>query len=124
MVLVAPPYIPYAPAFVHHGINISRLLVVHCRRQADVLWATEQALHSGACAAVLAWPSGADERSVRRLQLAAERGNCWVVLFRSSRFRKQRSPAALRIHLQPGRSAAIKMNIFKNRGGRPHALEV
>jgi protein ImuA len=124
IVLIAPPYIPYAPAFVRHGIDISRLLVVHCPRQADVLWATEQALRSGTCAAVLVWSSGSDERSLRRLQLAAERGSCWVALFRPARFRKQRSPAALRIQLQPGRSAAISMDIFKNRGGRPYELEV
>ena len=129
VMLVAPPYIPYAPAFVRHGVNISRLLVVRCRRQTDALWVMEQALRSGACAAVLAWAKGADERSLRRLQLAAKEGGlhnrrCWVVLFRPSRFRSQRSPAALWIRLRSGRSAGVSMEIFKNHGGRPRELEV
>ena len=139
MALIAPPYIPYAPAFVRRGVDISRLLVVNCHRRIDVLWATEQALRSGTCAAVLVWSDGSDERLLRRLQLAAEEGaagersankrgpgneGCWAVLFRPSHFRRQRSPAALRIALQPGRSSGISMNIFKNRGGQPQKLEI
>jgi hypothetical protein len=134
ILMIAPPYIPYAPAFVRQGMNISGLLVVHCRHQTEVSWVTEQALRSGSCAAVLAWFEGADSRALRRLQLAAEEGaaagggtenrGCWTVLFRPSRFRSQRSPAALRIRFRPGRSSRISMNIFKNRGGRPCDLEL
>ena len=134
MMLIAPPFIPYAPALVRGGVDISRLLVVNCHRRIDVLWATEQALRSGTCAAVLAWSDGSDERLLRRLQLAAEEGaeeerssgngGCWVVLFRPSRFKCQRSPAALRISLQPGHSSGISMNIFKNRGGQPQKLRI
>lgn len=133
ILLVAPPYIPYAPAFARQGMNISRLLVAHCRGQADILWTTEQALRSGTCAAVLAWIEGTDERSLRRLQLAVEEGaveeggehrRCWAVIFRPSRFGNRRSPAALRIRLRPGRSSGVSMNIFKNRGDRPRELEI
>lgn len=138
ILLIAPPYIPYAPAFARQGMNISRLLVVHCRHQTDVSWATEQALRSGTCAAVLAWFEGSDERSLRRLQLATKEGakegateegavearGCWAMLFRPSRFRSQRSPAALRIRLKPSRGSRISMSIFKNRGGRPRELEL
>jgi protein ImuA len=134
MVLIAPPYIPYAPAFVRGGVDLSRLLVVNCQQRTDVLWAIEQALRSGACAAVVAWSEGADERLLRRLQLAAEEGatdegesgngRCWVTVFRPSRCRRQRSPAVLRIGLQPAGGAGIHMNIFKNRGGRPQKLKV
>lgn len=125
VMLIAPPYIPYAPAFAGHGLDMSRLLVVQCRRQVDVLWATEQALHSNTCAAVLAWSDGMDERALRRLQLAAEAaGACLLVLFRPVRFRRQRSPAVLRIQLQPGATGAVGLDIFRNRGGRPQTLTV
>ena len=40
----------------------------------DALWATEQCLRSGACNAVLCWPQQADDRALRRLQVAAETG--------------------------------------------------
>ena len=125
IVLIAPPYIPYAPAFAEHGLNMSRLLVVRCRRQVDTLWAIEQALHSHSCAALLAWSDGADECALRRLQLAAEaHGACLLVLFRPLRLRRQRSPAALRIQLSPGTAGALELRVFKNRGGPPETVVV
>jgi len=123
VMLVAPPYVPYAPAFARQGLDMSRLLVVRCRRQADVLWASEQALQSQTCSAVLAWCDGAEDRALRRLQLAAEAdGNCLLVLFRPLRFARQRSPATLRIRLLPGRPGLLDLQIFKMRGGRPRSL--
>jgi len=124
ILLVAPPYIPYAPAFMRHGLDVSRLLVVHCRRPDDVLWTVEQALRSKVCAAVLAWVGATDERSLRRLQLAAEGTDAWIVVFRPSRFGKQRSPAALRMMLQPGARADMHVHILKSRGGRPQVFRV
>lgn len=125
IVLVAPPHIPYAPAFAARGLNTSRLLVVRCRQQPDLLWAVEQALQSNACVAVLAWSDNADERSLRRLQLAAESaGASLFVLFRPPRHRHQRSPAALRIELRPGHDATLGLDIFKTRGGRPQNVTV
>lgn len=124
IMLVAPPYIPYAPALMREGVDISRFIVVHCHRRNDVFWTMEQALRSGACAAVLAWSEDSDERPLRRLQLAVEKGGCWAVLFRPSRFKKQRSPAALRIHLLATSPSRISMDIFKNRGGRPQEIAV
>jgi protein ImuA len=129
VMLIAPPYIPYAPAITRQGMNISRLLLVRCRHPADVLWTMEQALRSGTCAAVLAWSDRSDQRSLRRLQLAAEEGSvekqgCWAVLFRPSRFSRHRSPAALRIGVRPVRLSRVGMNIFKNRSGRPLELEI
>ena len=124
IMLVAPPYIPYAPALVHEGVDISRLIVAHCHQQNDVLWTMEQALRSGACAAVLTWSEGSDERALRRLQLAVEKGACWAVLFRPTRFKKQRSPAALRIHLLSVSLSGISMDIFKNCNSRPQKIVV
>ncbi len=119
ILLVAPPYIPYAPALMHHGLDLSRLLIARCQRSSDVLWTVEQALHSEACVAVAAWVGATDERSLRRLQLAGEGRDVLIVLFRSARFVAQRSPAALRILLKPGDQAEIQLDILKYRGGRP-----
>jgi len=124
ILLVAPPYIPYAPALMYHGLDVSRLLIVHCRRPADVLWAVEQALRSGVCAAVLAWVGAGDGRLLRRVQLAAENSHCWFVLFRPLRFRQQPSPAALRITLKPDTRADLCLQILKYRGGRPQTLHI
>ena len=124
IMLVNPPYLPYAPALAGAGVALPRLLVTRCDREADAFWAMEQALHSGHCAAVVGWCDGADPRHLRRLQLAAEAGNCWAVMFRPARFRHQRSPAALRMYLRPDGDRRISIDIFKYRGGRPQRLSM
>src|SRR5690606_40018000 len=61
VVLVAPPFIPYAPAWQAAGVDLAGLHVVDASPR-DALWAQEQCLRSGACAAVLGWPPGGDDR--------------------------------------------------------------
>ena len=117
---IAPPHIPYAPALAAHDLDLSKVLMVHPRNHADTLWATEQALRSGTCGAVLAWPGRADDRALRRLQLAAEAGDCWGVLFRPGERREQPSPAALRLALEP-RPRGVGVRVLKRRGG--HAAQ-
>ncbi len=113
---VAPPYVPYAAALAAVGIDLKRLLVAKPLSDADAWWTAEQALHSGACGALLAWLRAADERRMRRLQLAAENGNTWGVLFRHARAAQDRSPAALRLLLEPAANG-LTVHILKRRGG-------
>jgi len=114
---VAPPHIPYAPALVNAGIDLSRILLVHPRAQQDGLWAVEQSLRSGNCAAVLSWPTLDDKVILRRLQLAAEAGDALGVLFRPRHFVQRPSAAALRIQLAPGIDGGLSVSILKRRGG-------
>lgn len=114
---VAPPYIPYAPALANAGIDLSRILLVHPRGQQDGLWAVEQSLRSGNCAAVLAWPTLDDKAILRRLQLAAESGDALGVLFRPQHFVQRPSAAALRIELAPEIDSSLSVSILKRRGG-------
>lgn len=94
--LVAPPYIPYAPAWQAAGLDLAQLEVVEAEPR-DALWAFEQCLRSGACAAVLGWPQTADERALRRLQVAADSGDCCGFALRDARHAINASPAALRM---------------------------
>ncbi len=114
---VAPPYIPYAPALVGAGIDLSRVLLVHPKAQQDGLWAVEQSLRSGTCSAVLAWPALDDSTAMRRLQLAAEAGDALGFLFRPKRLAPRPSAAALRIQLEPGADTDLSVSILKRRGG-------
>jgi hypothetical protein len=118
---IAPPYIPFAPALAQHGVDVSRVLVIHSRKQLDALWATELALRSSVCVVVLAWLDALDDRSMRRLQLAAEAGRCWAVIFRPGRFISQASPAPVRMHLQPA-DGQLEVNIVRNRYGSVGSL--
>jgi len=114
---VAPPHIPYAPALLNAGIDLSRILLVHPGAQQDGLWAVEQSLRCGNCAAVLAWPTLDDKVMLRRLQLAAEAGDALGVLFRPRHFVQRPSAAALRIQLAPGIDGGLSVSILKRRGG-------
>lgn len=117
---IAPPYIPYAPALAAHGVDLARVMVVQPRDDNEALWAVEQALRAGTCAAVLAWIKRSDDRSLRRLQLAAEAGNSWGVMFRTQQSVIHTSPAALRLKLEPQGNGAM-VQILKRRGAWPGA---
>jgi hypothetical protein len=113
---VAPPHVPYAPALAAAGVRLQRMLVAKPQSAADAWWTAEQALRSGACSAVLAWLKTPDERLMRRLQLGAESGRAWGVLFRSANAAQQRSTAALRLRLEAS-SGGLSVHILKRRGG-------
>jgi len=115
---IDPPHIPYAPALAAAGVDLSRLVTMRPECPADALWAAEQALGSGAPGAVLMWPGTAlTDKAVRRLQLAAERGRAWGVLFRPPAAERVPSPAALRLAVLPADEAGIEVRVFKCRRG-------
>jgi cell division inhibitor SulA/protein ImuA len=117
IVWIDPPHLPYAPALTALGIRLSRMLLVRSASVSDRLWAVEQALGAGACGAVLTWLGECEDRKLRRLQLAAERGGAWGILFRPAQFAGRPSPAALRLKLEPA-PGGLAVQSLKGRGGR------
>jgi hypothetical protein len=113
VVLVAPPHVPYAPAWAAAGVALDHLVVIQAG-EADVLWAAEQCLRSGSCAAVLCWPRRADDRSLRRLHVAAQAGQALALAFRPLREAGNPSPAALRLVME---AAPARVRVLKCRGG-------
>jgi hypothetical protein len=123
LVWIAPPHEPYAPALAQQGIELGRLLVVRPNTATEALWAAEQALSSGVCAAVLLWLKGTDDRWLRRLKLAAEAGGSLGVLFRPERHRFESSPASLRLVMSRGEHEA-RVDLLKVQGGRPGPVDL
>jgi len=114
--LIAPPYIPYAPAWQAMGLDVSRLLWIHPRDHTDQLWAVEQAMQSGTCGAVLSWQTAAPNfQRLRRLQLAAESSNSWGVMFRPIADADAPSPASVRVRLT-AKERALDVHFLKRRG--------
>jgi hypothetical protein len=113
---IAPPYVPYAPALVEAGINLSRTFFARPNQGTDPLWVIERTLRAGVCDAVLSWPETNDFRALRRLQLAAEQGGCWGVMFRAAHFASDPSPAALRLRLHT-LDDGFEIHILNARGG-------
>jgi hypothetical protein len=119
---LAPPHLPYAPALADAGLDPARMLVIRPRAGLDLLWAMEQALRSGACAAALGWIGAADDRALRRLKLAAEEGRSPGFLFRPTAHREESSPAALRLVLT-AHGDGLDVEILKSRGGMPARID-
>jgi cell division inhibitor SulA/protein ImuA len=117
---IAPPHLPYAPALAALGIDLARVIIVTTRAPRETLWATEQALRSKACGAVLAWPGAIKYPELRRLQLAAEDSPVLAVLFRPPQARAEASCAALRLALST-RHGGLVAHLLKRRGAALNA---
>ena len=130
IVWVSPPFVPYAPALSGYGIDLNNVLLVHpAEKRRDVLWATEQVIRSASAIAVLAWLGQAEMAVLRRLQLSAEKRECWTVLFRAGSAAKLPSPARLRLALSPAavssrRRPGTRIDVLKCRGRKPATLWV
>jgi hypothetical protein len=118
IVFVNPPYIPYAPAFATAGVDPACMHTIqNCGDES--LWSAEQALRSSTCALVACWPKQANDRQLRRLQLAAEGGRAIGIVFWPARMAMTTSPAAVRL-----RAGVRGIEVLKCRGGnaRPYAI--
>ncbi|WP_150302675.1 translesion DNA synthesis-associated protein ImuA [Pseudomonas saliphila] len=113
VVLVAPPHVPFAPAWHAAGIDLRHLIIVNTQGT-EALWAAEQCLRSGCCGAVLCWPQRANDRAMRRLQVAAESGQTLAFAYRPAEEAVNPSPAALRLLVE---SATNQLRVLKCRGG-------
>ena len=114
LALVAPPWLPHAPAWAAAGVVLERLVVVRAGK--DTAWSIEQLLACGGFAGVLAWPGeGIDAKVLRRLQVAAEGRPALACLWRSLATAGMPSPAPLRVALASGKDA-LQVSILKRRG--------
>lgn len=113
VVLVGPPHLPYPHAWLAAGIELRQLNIVQASGR-DALWAAEQCLRAGCCGAVLCWPRQADDRALRRLQVATETGATLGFATRPLAAARNPSPAALRIALE---AQPPRLRVLKCRGG-------
>jgi hypothetical protein len=130
IVLVAPPQIPYAPAFARSGIEPGRLFVVAAVEGKDRWWSAEQVLRADSVGALLFWPGSLNDhfsdQRLRRLQLAAQDSDTLVFLFAGTACAGQASPSPLRLRLA-AEKGRLRIDVFKRRGGvmvRPLLLDV
>ena len=99
--LIAPPYLPYAPALAAWGIALERVIWIKAdARQA--LWAAEQTLKHEGVGAVLVWLPKVRADALRRLQVMAQDGQALAFLLRPASAATQSSAAPLRILCRAG----------------------
>ena len=98
---LAPPHMPYPPALLREGLDISRMLCIRPRDRRDVLWSMEKLLRCDEVGVVLAW-QGVNFAQARRLKLAASEGNSIGFLFRHEKSCQMDAlPIPLRLRLSP-----------------------
>lgn len=129
VVLVAPPYEPFAPALRAAGFAPERLFRVHAGNAlqgtaggkaaaCSALWAAEQALRCRDVLAVVAWLPQALPEQLRRLHLAAAQMGQLLWVLRPASTRQQASPAPLRLAVRSDAVTpqAMQVQVIKRRG--------
>lgn len=120
--LVHPPHSPNSAYCTGAHSPRRPWLWIAPERPLDALWAAEQVLKNGSCAALLFWQKDIRPASLRRLHLAAQSSDMLFFMLRPQTAMRQTSPAPLRIHLQAAPSG-IELDIIKRRGpSMNHAL--
>jgi cell division inhibitor SulA len=124
--LIAPPHVPYAPAFAGHGIDPGRVVVIDTAEEKNRWWSAEQVLRANSTGALLFWPRAVGDAQTRRLQLAAQESESLAFVFTGTARAAQPSPAPLRIRLSRAEEK-LRIDVFKRRGGvmsRPLLLDM
>jgi cell division inhibitor SulA len=114
--LVAPPHLPYAPAYAGAGVDPARVAVIDAKEEKDRWWAAEQVVRADSAAALLFWPRSINDARLRRLTVATQDKNALAFLFTGSARAGLPSPAPLRVRLSPA-GADLRLDVFKRRGG-------
>jgi protein ImuA len=96
----------YAPAAAGLGIDPADLIVVRPRREADAMWALDQAIRCAGVAAVLWCGHKLDSHHFRRLQLASESSGSLGLLIRPHTVLREPSWAVLRLLVEPSVSGS------------------
>lgn len=100
LVIVDPQREFYPPQAARQGLDPRDMILVQPSAE-DLTWALEQSLRCRGVGAVLGWAEGLDDRTCRRLQLAAEEGQTLGLLIRPAVFRSQPSWAEVRLLVRP-----------------------
>ena len=116
--VVAAPYLLQSPALQAAGVATDYLLFVSPALRSLHAWAIEQVARSGLCPVVIGWLGEADLSTLRRLQLAAQTGQCSLILLRPLAQAVQPSSATLRLQLRTGENG-LHIDMIKARGRLP-----
>lgn len=116
---IGEPWLPFAPGLRAAGIDLTQLVCVHPQNHQQWLWATEQALRSPGCGAVLAWANRFKSRyaELRKLQVAVAERNALGFMVSHARSANSASPAVLRLRVSSTING-LDIDILKQRGAR------
>ena len=118
LVLINPPGQPYPDFWQKAGMNLDNILSLHPVLPQHGLWSAEQCLKSGCCHTVLLWQTVISVSEVKRLQLAANQGQCCLWLLQPCSLTSPSLPVNLSLVVEP-HPQGIDVFITKRKGGWP-----
>ncbi|MCU0715073.1 MAG: hypothetical protein MUD03_02985 [Pirellula sp.] len=83
VVLIDPDWAYYPPALARLGLPLERIIGIRPKNHADLIWALDQVLRNPAVGCVVASVDRMEDRTARRIQLAAEAGGGLGILLRT-----------------------------------------
>lgn len=118
LVFIAPPMRLNSEMLAEFGFELQRVLVLLTKSTAQALWCAEQCLASGCCYAAVLWQHDIAINQVKRLQLAADKGDALLTLLRQQKTVHLALPVslALRLRAQP---QGLHIEVTKRKGGWP-----
>jgi len=122
VLLINPPYLPYAPALAKARLRLKHLCWINTENDDEAQWVAEQSLHAGAAGAVVLWSSSLADAAMYRLQLAARDGMALSFVCRPIKALDHISVATLRLSLRPGAGGALRVELVNVPGGQLGAL--
>lgn len=117
-VFINPPGIVNAETIYTEQIALNQVIVIYTNTEVDALWAAEQCLKSSACRNVLHWYQTIEVRHIKRLQVAAEIGDCVHILLRPPQKSALSLPVSLSMNFASWESG-IEITVAKRKGGWP-----
>ncbi len=115
LVYIAPPMMVNSEMLAAAKIDLDRVLIIQGSDDAENLWSAEQCLKSGCCHTVLSWQKALHTHQVKRLQLAAQKGDALQVLFRPQQACINPLPVTLSLKLS-AQSEGIHVKVNKRKG--------
>ena len=115
-----PPGQPYGPGLNSWGVSLRQTLVCADLTPKEFSWVIDQSVQHSGCSVVLAWANRIEPAQLRRLQLASERRDIAIFLFRP--IRKANNLPYSRLKLQIGAGSKplhIRIDILKRRPNWP-----
>ncbi|HVA34932.1 MAG TPA: hypothetical protein VNG52_01760 [Stellaceae bacterium] len=109
----------YGPGFVVRGLDPARLVIASPRQARDALWTMEEALRSGAFAAVIGEIETLPPIAARRLQLAAETHGTAALLLLPPRTQRATSVGVSHWRVTSAPDGAWHIERIRCRGGAP-----
>ncbi|MDP5030302.1 translesion DNA synthesis-associated protein ImuA [Paraglaciecola sp.] len=118
LVFIAPPMLLNSEMLAEFGFELHRVLILKTISSAQSLWCAEQCLASGCCYSVVLWQHDIAINQVKRLHLAADKGDALITMLRQQKTVQTALPVslALRLRAQP---QGLHVEVTKRKGAWP-----